>query len=141
MMRVNFKMMMVTITSSLVKGFRKWSLRVALPSSDEPWGRGVNNSDPWQAGNSMKMNFGCYFWLSGGWRVYKLRIIAGWEFFEDSTLCGAQCIVWLLPAGWKLNHSTRHLAPGASIQNLSDNNNSSVPWKENAPSILQQRST
>ena len=25
-------------TSSLVKGLRKWSLRVALPSSDEPWG-------------------------------------------------------------------------------------------------------
>ena len=64
---VNFKMMMmmVTTTSSLVKGLRKWSLRVALPSSDEPWGRGVNNSDPWQAGNSMKMNFGCYFWMEG----------------------------------------------------------------------------
>ena len=39
MVRVNFKMMMmVTITSSLVKGLRKCSLRVALPSSDEPWG-------------------------------------------------------------------------------------------------------
>ena len=25
-------------TSSLVKGLRKWSLRVAFPSSDEPWG-------------------------------------------------------------------------------------------------------
>ena len=77
MMRVNFKMMTVSITSSLVKGLRKWSLKVALPSSDEPWGRGVNNSDPWQAGNSMKMNFGCYFWCSGGWRVYKLQIIDG----------------------------------------------------------------
>ena len=87
MMRVNLKIMMVTTTSSLVKGLRKWSLRVALPSSDEPWGRGVNNSDPWQAGNSMKMNFGCYFWRSGGSRVYKLRIIdARWKFFEDSTL-------------------------------------------------------
>ena len=77
MMRVNLKIMMVTTTSSLVKGLRKWSLRVALPSSDEPWGRVVNNSDPWQDGNSMKMNFGCYFWCSGGWRVYKLQIIDG----------------------------------------------------------------
>ena len=67
MMRVNFKMMTVSITSSLVKGLRKWSLKVALPSSDEPWGRGVNNSDPWQAGNSMKMNFGFSFrlWMEG----------------------------------------------------------------------------
>lgn len=57
-----------------------------------------------------------------------IQIITSEEFLEDSTLCGAQCIVWLLPIGRNFNHFTRHLAPGTSIQNLSENISSSVPW-------------